>query len=86
MKLKFSIHYRAAWGQQLHAELRLSDSDGITRTRDVQLQTSDGELWQGEATVGLRQRHPLVRLSYIYKVMDAAQRVCRTEWHGIKRQ
>ena len=63
MKLRFSIHYRTEWGQQLMAVLSYRYLDGSERSSRVPLLTQDGECWQAETSVVESRRTPITSFS-----------------------
>ena len=85
MKLRFSINYRAEWGQQLVVDLRYDTSDGSQRRVQHSLQTQDGELWSGETSIVESRRNPVRSFCYTYFVADGSGNELRREWEGIER-
>jgi hypothetical protein len=53
MKISFHIHYKTAWGENLHAVLSLFTKGGQTRIFDIALTTKDGLFWEGELELSL---------------------------------
>ena len=85
MKLRFSIHYRTEWGQQLMAVLSYRYLDGSERSSRVPLLTQDGECWQAETSVVESRRTPITSFSYIYIVADGDGEELRREWSQVPR-
>ena len=83
MKIKFSIHYRTEWGQQLAVQLSYAFADGATRAARVPMLTDDGEHWQAETSAVESRRAgttgAITRFSYLYTVEDA-------EGHELRRE
>ena len=85
MKLKFSLHYRTAWGESLHVAIDFHSQDGTVRHQDLLMQTDDGEVWALEASALMSRQHPLSHIVYRYQVEDGEGRVLRREWDAIPR-
>lgn len=85
MKLRFSIHYRTEWGQQLQVALRYTAADGTSRTDRMPMNTQDGDYWQAEVSVVESRRSPIASFSYYYQVCDADGKELRREWTLIPR-
>ena len=85
MKLRFSIHYRAEWGQQLAVALRYRSQDRTERSVDLPMTTQDGEIWTAETSVVESRRSPVSSFTYYYYVADGDGRVLRREWRHVPR-
>jgi len=85
MKLKFSIDYRAEWGQQLQVSLCYHSLDGSERTQVLPMTTQDGDCWQAETSVVESRRSPVVAFTYYYIVADGDGTELRREWSGAPR-
>jgi len=85
MKLRFSIHYRTEWGQQMVVSLKCTTIDGSCRSYEVPMNTEDGDFWQVETSVVESRRSHLTAFSYIYKVVGADGRELRREWNIVPR-
>lgn len=85
MKLRFSIHYRTEWGQQMQVSLKCLATDGYMRSSEVPMTTADGDYWQAEISVVESRRSPLSSFIYYYKVVDASGFELRREWDEIPR-
>ncbi len=86
MKLRFSIHYRTEWGQQLAVLLNYRQQDGQERKAHAVMLTQDGDLWQTETAIVDSRRSPIVSFSYTYVVEDAEGHELRREWNGVARE
>lgn len=85
MKLKFSIRYRTAWGENLHISIAYHSQDGTVKQYNLLMQTEDGELWTVETAALESRQHPLSHIVYIYQVEDADGNVLRREWDLVPR-
>ena len=85
MKLRFSIHYRAEWGQQLSIALRYRSQDRTERTVELPMTTQDGDSWTAETAVVESRRSPVVSFTYSYSVSDGEGRALRREWSAVPR-
>ena len=85
MKLRFSIHYRTEWGQQLVAVVSYYQQDGTERQERLPMLTDDGEYWTAETAVLESRRSPVEAFTYIYVVEDGEGRELRREWDGVPR-
>lgn len=85
MKLKFSIRYRTAWGENLHVSIAYHSQDGTVKQYNLLMQTEDGELWTLETAALESRQHPLSHIVYIYQVEDADGNVLRHEWDLVPR-
>jgi len=85
MKLKFSIRYRTAWGENLHVSIAYHSQDGTVKQYNLLMQTEDGELWTLETAALESRQHPLSHIVYIYQVEDADGNVLRREWDLVPR-
>jgi 4-alpha-glucanotransferase len=86
MKLKFSIHYRTEWGQQMAVLISYHHCDGSTRQNRLPMLTDDGELWAAETAVIESRRSAIDTYEYVYVVEDGEGRELRREWNGVTRQ
>lgn len=98
MTLRFTIHYRTAWGESLHVVIGYGCRDGRQRWQNLPMQTTDGDLWTLETQV-MESRHQAVEsFAYYYQVENAAlatddavpsaldeTTVVRKEWNQVKR-
>lgn len=80
MKLRFSIHYRTEWGQQLTVLLSYQQQDGVEHKVRVPMLTQDGDLWQAETAVVDSRRSHVTSFSYLYIVEDGEGHELRREW------
>ncbi|MCR5679238.1 MAG: 4-alpha-glucanotransferase [Prevotella sp.] len=85
MKLKFSIHYRTEWGQQVVLALSYHHTDGTTRTSRLPMTTQDGELWAAETAAVESRRSPIRAFTYVYLIEDADGHELRREWDMVPR-
>ena len=85
MKLKFSIRYRTAWGENLHISIAYHSQDGTVKQYNLLMQTEDGEVWTVETAALESRQHPLSHIVYIYQVEDADGNVLRREWDLVPR-
>lgn len=79
MKLKFSIEYKAHWGESLQVDLTYLSHDGYRLNDVLQMNTTDGNLWVVETQGRVSRHHPLRGIIYYYKVVDGAGKVIRRE-------
>lgn len=86
MKLRFAIHYVAAWGQSLSVQVVFKRRDGKQHMTNVPLTTLDGDLWSAEIAQRPSPRSPYVSFSYHYQVVGDHHAVIRNEWNLIPRQ
>ena len=80
MKLRFSIHYRTEWGQQMMVCLVYHSQDGTEHSAQLSLTTQDGDQWEGEMAVVESRRSPIDFFTYYYIVADGDSRELRREW------
>ena len=85
MKLKFSIHYRTEWGQQMVVNITYRSNDGTERQAHLPMLTQDGEQWTAETAVVESRRSPVGAFSYYYSLEDAEGRALRQEWNAVPR-
>ena len=85
MKLKFSIHYHTAWGENLHVSIDFHSQDGTVRHQNLLMLTDDGELWTLETVALISRHHPLSHIQYRYQVENADGQVLRKEWDMVPR-
>ncbi len=85
MKLRFSIHYRTEWGQQLVALITYYAHDGASRQDRLPMLTEDGDYWSAETVVLESRRSPVEAFSYIYIVEGTDGCELRREWNGVPR-
>jgi 4-alpha-glucanotransferase len=85
MKLRFSIHYRTEWGQQIVVRLIYKSQDGSARNTELPLTTQDGDHWEGETAVVESRRNPIASYTYYYIVADAEGKELRREWSLVAR-
>lgn len=81
MKLRFAIHYVAAWGQSLSVQIVFRRRDGKQHTVNVPLTTSDGDLWSAETSQRNSPRSPYEAFTYRYQVIGDEHMVVRNEWN-----
>lgn len=79
MKLKFTIPYRANWGESLYVDITFIAVDGHVHHEDVLMQTSDGETWMVETQALDNRQHPYRGIAYYYKVVDGDGKEIRRE-------
>lgn len=85
MTLQFSIHYRAIYGQSVHASIRFLTNDGRAFERIVALHTDDGDRWTGETQCAVDGHHRVSYMVYCYEIRDSKGTVCRKEWDAVPR-
>ena len=85
MKLKFSIHYRTEWGQQLVVAIKYGSKDGTERTARLPMTTQDGDSWAAETAVVESRQHPVSSFTYLYIVEDSEGVELRREWDLVPR-
>ncbi len=81
MKLRFAIHYVAAWGQSLSVQIVFKRRDGKQHTVNVPLTTLDGDLWSAETSQRNSPRCPYIDFTYRYQVIGDNHSVIRNEWN-----
>lgn len=81
MKMKFTIPYRANWGEKLCVCLRFihADDPKYDEWVDLEMYTRDGYLWEVETSTRDNKRHPFSYIHYYYRVLDADGKTCRIE-------
>lgn len=79
MNLKFTIGYRAEWGDCLFLHLTFSAPDGFQESTELQMTTLDGYNWTADTAPHLNRHHPYNALSYHYYVQDGGGKVKRRE-------
>ena len=85
MKLRFTIHYRTEWGQQMTVLISYHSHDGSVRQDRLPMLTDDGDCWAAETVVLESRRSPVESFSYLYIVEDAEGKELRREWSGVPR-
>ena len=85
MKLKFTIHYRTAWGESLHVLIDYHRQDGTVSSQNLLMQTDDGDLWSLETSALMGRQQALSHIVYAYQVEDADGKVLRSEWDEVPR-
>ena len=80
MKLRFSIHYRTEWGQQMVVCVSYCAADGVERHVQLPMTTQNGDQWTGETVVLESRRSPIMSFTYYYIVADADGKELRREW------
>ena len=85
MKLKFSIHYRTAWGESLHVSIDFCSQDGTVKHQNLPMLTEDGETWTMETAALVSRQHPLSHIVYYYQVENGDGDVLRREWNLVPR-
>ncbi len=85
MKLRFFIHYRTEWGQQLMVCISYRSQDGSTRRLQLPMTTQDGDQWTAETAVLESRRSPINTFTYYYIVADADEKELRREWTSVAR-
>lgn len=85
MKLRFSIHYRTEWGQQLVVCISYSAQDGSVRTARLPMLTDDGDYWTGETVMVESRRMSVDSFTYFYIVADSNGKELRREWMQVPR-
>ncbi|MGN0024998.1 MAG: 4-alpha-glucanotransferase [Candidatus Avelusimicrobium sp.] len=81
MKLTFQLSYRTVWGENLHAVLYRARARANERKINIPLSTQDGQIWQGEIQLLLKE--PLT-LHYHYEVRSGRSTL-RREWQAVPR-
>ena len=71
MRMKFTISYKAEWGESLHADITFFARDGKRKVVDLAMNTVDGYHWMAETHTLENRHHPFVAVAYYYKVVDA---------------
>lgn len=81
MKMKFTIPYRANWGENLCCCLRFLSGQGSKYDEcvDLKMTTRDGYLWEAETATRGDKRNQLCSIHYYYKVLDANGEMVRME-------
>ena len=79
MRMKFTISYKAEWGESLHADITFFARDGKRKVVDLAMNTVDGYHWMAEMHTLENRHHPFVAVAYYYKVVDAEGNVVRRE-------
>lgn len=79
MSLKFTIGYRADWGDCLFLHLTFSAPDGFQDTTELKMTTHDGYNWTVDTAPNSNRHHPYTAMAYYYYVMDGEGKVKRRE-------
>lgn len=79
MKLSFTLHYRANWGEALHVLLFCQRADGHQYTENLPMETADGYTWSLYTHAHSSKHHAYEWLSYHYQVETADGQVLRKE-------
>ena len=79
MKMKFTIAYKANWGEQLQVDLTYLSRDGYRQNETLPMNTADGYDWVVESQTIANRHHPFTGFVYYYKVVDADGKVIRRE-------
>lgn len=79
MKLRFTIPYRANWGEALYLHLVYMSADGQRHAHDMMMTTADGYLWTLETKGQQSRLHPYTGLAYYYEVRDGEGKLLRRE-------
>lgn len=79
MRMKFTIAYKAEWGETVHADITFFSRDGKRETLDLALNTADGYHWLAETHARQNRHHPYSAIAYYYKVVDAKGALMRRE-------
>lgn len=79
MKLRFTIPYKANWGEALYIHLVYLSADGQRHAQDQMMTTADGYLWTFETKGQQSRQHPYTGLAYYYEVRDGEGKVLRRE-------
>lgn len=79
MRMKFTIAYKAEWGETVHADITFFSRDGKRETLDLALNTADGYHWLAETHARQNRHHPYSAIAYYYKVVDAKGNLMRRE-------
>ena len=85
MKLRFTIHYATQWGESLHVVVCYTSTDGMRKTSNLTMLTTDGTLWAVETAAVESRQHPIASITYYYQVSDADERLLRREWTLVPR-
>lgn len=85
MKQRFIIRYNTVWGESIHVVLTYLHADGTGKSRNVLMNTNDGQWWTAETVERESRRHPVTAIEYHYQVEDGDGNVTRREWTGVKR-
>ncbi len=81
MEISFRIHYKTAWGENLHVVLSLLPKEGNKQIFNIPLSTKDGLFWEGKLSVSLTHT---VKAVYHYLVYRQTE-LFRQEWHAVPR-
>lgn len=79
--MKFTIPYRANWGENLCCSLRFFGRQGSKYSEcvDLKMTTRDGYLWEAETATRGDKRNQLCSIHYYYRVLDANGETVRVE-------
>lgn len=85
--MKFTIPYRANWGERLCCCLRFVSLQGAKYDEcvDLEMTTRDGYLWEAETATRGNKRSQLCSIHYYYRVLDAKGNTVRKETRGAAR-
>ena len=79
MKIKFSLPYKAHWGEMLCVNLTFYSSRGASQEVKLLMSTRDGYHWMVETSTRENRQHPFDLIYYYYTVVDEDGKVLRTE-------
>lgn len=79
MKLSFTLHYRAKWGEALHVLLLYQSADGHQYTENLPMETSDGYTWSLHTHAYQSKNRTYEWISYHYQVETSESKVVRKE-------
>ena len=79
MKMRFTIAYKANWGEQLQVDLTYLSRDGYRLNEVLAMNTADGYDWVVETQALANRHHQLTGFVYYYKVVDGDGKVIRRE-------
>ena len=80
MNIGFQIAYRTVWGECVTVEMTWMTKTGKKSQDEVELSTSDGEVWRGETAVPI----DAAEVEYAYSIVCDGK-TTRREWRGLPR-
>lgn len=79
MKLRFTIHYKTKWGENMLVHISFSDHKGIKKTQRWMMATTDGESWTLDTSALIARQGQTFTFNYHYEVVDDKGNAIRTE-------
>ena len=79
MKLRFAIHYKTKWGENMLVSISFCDSKGTKKNQRWMMNTTDGETWTLDTSAVIARQGHTLTFQYHYEVADDRGNTIRTE-------